>query len=76
VLGVGVVREVTDLSVALALAGEIAGAQARDGAREAGADTVEVTVTVGEKRAVVEGRELFIEADVTARASGRPRIGD
>jgi hypothetical protein len=75
VLGAGISRDLTDLAAALALAREIAAEQASAAAREAGADTVEVTVDVAEKRAMAEGRDLFIEADVTARGSGRPRIG-
>ena len=75
VLGTGIARDLTDLAEALAFARAVATEQAETAARAAGADTVEVKVDVTEKRVVAEGRELFIEADVTAQGSGRPRIG-
>ncbi|MDQ0395626.1 hydantoinase/oxoprolinase family protein [Labrys monachus] len=68
-------RDFGDLGAALAHAEETARAQAHADALEAGAASVEIAVTVDEKKAVTEGREIFVEALVTARASGRPRIG-
>ncbi len=43
-------------------------------AREAGAENIELTVTYEEKAPMVEGREMFIEGVLTARATGRPKI--
>jgi hypothetical protein len=41
----------------------------------AGAAGVEVSVEVEVKRAEAEGRDIFVEARILARASGRPRMG-
>jgi N-methylhydantoinase A/oxoprolinase/acetone carboxylase beta subunit len=43
-------------------------------ARLAGADEVLMTTTQDVREAVVEGRAMFIEATLTATASGRPRV--
>jgi hypothetical protein len=43
-------------------------------ARSAGAADVTVTVTRDIREAEVEGRAMFIEATVSATASGRPRV--
>ncbi|MES2846748.1 MAG: hydantoinase/oxoprolinase family protein [Pseudomonadota bacterium] len=50
----------------------VADASAR--ARQAGAEEVRVTLTRDVKEAQVEGRAMFIEATLTATASGRPRV--
>lgn len=49
-------------------------AQARERARAAGAEDLRITVTRDIREAEVEGWAMFIEATVTATASGRPRI--
>lgn len=49
-------------------------AEASDRARRAGAVDLRVTVTRDIRQAEVEGRAMFIEATVTATASGRPRV--
>lgn len=53
-------------------------AAARDGvlarARAAGADAVEVSIEPGIRFSLIEGRRMFIDADVVATAAGRPRI--
>ncbi len=49
-------------------------AQAMTGAREAGAQGIRVRVERDMRMAKVESREVFIEAELTAIASGRPRI--
>ncbi len=49
-------------------------AEATDRAREAGAADVTVSVTREIREAEVEGRAMFIEATLSATASGRPRI--
>jgi N-methylhydantoinase A/oxoprolinase/acetone carboxylase beta subunit len=67
-------RDILDLAEALVFAEATARGQAEAEALEAGAAAVETAVVVEEKKAVSEGREIFVEALVTARASGRPRI--
>ncbi len=49
-------------------------AEASDRARRAGAMDLRVSVTRDIRQAEVEGRQMFIEATVTATASGRPRV--
>lgn len=49
-------------------------AEASSRAREAGAVDLRVTVDRAIKAAEIEGRQMFIEALVTATASGRPRV--
>ncbi len=49
-------------------------AEASDRARRAGAVDLRVTVARDVREAEVEGRAMFIEATVTATASGRPRV--
>lgn len=48
--------------------------EASDRARRAGAADVSVTVTRDLREAEVEGRAMFIEATISATASGRPRV--
>jgi hypothetical protein len=43
-------------------------------ARQAGVRDLSVTVTRDIREAQVEGRAMFIEATVSATASGRPRV--
>lgn len=49
-------------------------AEASSRARAAGAEELHVTVSRDIQEAEVEGRAMFIEAKVTATASGRPRV--
>jgi N-methylhydantoinase A/oxoprolinase/acetone carboxylase beta subunit len=49
-------------------------AEASDRARQAGAVDLRVTVDRAVKEVEIEGRTMFIEARVTATASGRPRV--
>ena len=49
-------------------------AEASDRARSAGAEDLRVTVSRDIREADVEGRAMFIEATVSATASGRPRV--
>lgn len=49
-------------------------AEASDRARQAGAVDLRVTVDRAVKEVEIEGRQMFIEARVTATASGRPRV--
>ena len=59
---------------ALAEAGRLARAAAAAGAAEAGADTVEIAVAHDIRAADIDGERAFVEAIVSATASGRPRI--
>lgn len=43
-------------------------------ASEAGADTVEIEVEQDVRTSTIEGQRMFIEADIIATASGRPRL--
>lgn len=47
---------------------------ASDRARQAGAEDLRITTARDIREASVEGRAMFIEATVTATASGRPRV--
>ena len=49
-------------------------AEATTRARAAGAEDVRVTVSRDIREAEVEGQKMFIEAMVSATASGRPRV--
>jgi N-methylhydantoinase A/oxoprolinase/acetone carboxylase beta subunit len=75
VLGAGLAKDLDSHDEAIALALDAARGEASAGALQAGAAAVEVTTEIEERKAVAEGREIFIEAMVTARASGRPRMG-
>jgi N-methylhydantoinase A/oxoprolinase/acetone carboxylase beta subunit len=48
--------------------------QAVSGAKEAGAQGIRVRMKLDIRTAEVEGRPVFVEAELTAIASGRPRI--
>lgn len=48
--------------------------EARQRARAAGAEDMRVTTTRDIREALIEGNTMFIEATITATASGRPRI--
>ena len=45
-------------------------------AEDAGAQEIRVTVDIDERRAEIEGRDVLVEAVVTARATGRPPIAN
>lgn len=49
---------------------------ARDRAMNGGADGVTVSTRREIRKSNVEGREVFVEAEIVAEASGRPRIAD
>lgn len=68
------IADFADEDEALAQAERMARAAAAAGAAEAGADTVEVAVSRDIRAADIDGERAFVEAIVTARASGRPRI--
>ncbi|MCO5064080.1 MAG: hydantoinase/oxoprolinase family protein [Rhizobiaceae bacterium] len=45
-------------------------------ARDAGADAVEIGIDRDIRTSTIEGQRLFIEAEIVATASGRPRLAD
>jgi N-methylhydantoinase A/oxoprolinase/acetone carboxylase beta subunit len=49
-------------------------AEAEAEVRAGGAEGVQSTATRDERRAVVEAREVFLEATITVEATGRPRV--
>ena len=61
---------------ALATLEETLTAEALAAARKAGAEDPKVSVARDIRRSEIEGREVFVEAMLTATASGRPRIAD
>jgi len=63
-----------DPESALALLETVLTRTARERAKAAGAAEIEVQVSRNIRTAGVEGREVFVEADVTVEASGRPRV--
>lgn len=71
-----IAQDFLDEEAALAFAEAETGRVALDRAREAGTDEAEITATRDIRSAIVEGRHTFIDADVVATASGRPRIAD
>jgi N-methylhydantoinase A/oxoprolinase/acetone carboxylase beta subunit len=75
VLGHGISRDLGDKPEALSFASEIARGEAAAAALQAGAASVEISVVIEERKAEAEGREIFVEATIAARAWGRPRMG-
>ena len=49
-------------------------AEARAEAEAAGAEDITVSATRDIRKAEAEAREVFLEAEITVEASGRPRI--
>ena len=64
----------TDRDAALAAMEAALIAEAITRARTAGAEDVRIMTTRDIRQATVEGRTMFIEATLTATASGRPRV--
>lgn len=64
----------TDRDAALAALEAALVAEASARARKAGAEDLRVTTARDIREAMVEGNPMFIEATVTATASGRPRV--
>lgn len=69
-------QDLADEDEALRLAEDAAAERARHLALAAGAETPEVSVRREIGAATVEGRRVFLEARVSATASGRPRLAD
>ena len=67
-------KDFAALPAAIAFAEERTRAAAEEAAIASGAAEPEITVTRRDKTAVVEGKEIFIEARVTATAIGRPQL--
>lgn len=67
-------QDYTNQDDALCALEEHLSAQAMAGARDAGAQSIQVRLERDLRMAKVESREVFIEAEITAIASGRPRI--
>lgn len=59
---------------AIARLEEVLRKEANEAAEAAGAEGIRVTVNRDVKTANIEGNEVFIEAELTVEASGRPRI--
>ena len=70
----GSLQTFTDRDTALQAMETALIAKATDGARAAGAEEMRITTTRDLREAMVEGRAMFIEATLTATASGRPRV--
>lgn len=69
-------QDYTDQETAQSALEKHLSAQAMAGARAAGAEGIRVRVERDIRMAKVENRDVFIEAELTAIASGRPRIAD
>ncbi|MDT8857052.1 hydantoinase/oxoprolinase family protein [Paracoccaceae bacterium Fryx2] len=63
-----------DRDAALAAMATALAADAATRARRAGAEDIHITTTRQIREAEVEGRPMFIEATLTATATGRPRV--
>jgi len=67
-------RDFSDPESATAYARSVLEAEAREGAADAGAGEVDMSIERHDTVAVVGGREMLVESTVTAVASGRPRF--
>jgi len=67
-------RDFGNVDEALVFLEEDLSASARSAAEASGAEEIQVTTHRDVRTALVENREVFFEADVTAEAQGRPRI--
>ncbi|XDA98091.1 hydantoinase/oxoprolinase family protein [Sulfitobacter sp. LCG007] len=67
-------QDFTDRDVALSLLEGVLRGQAQEAAQAAGASDISVRVDRDIRSAGVEAREMFIEAEVTVEAVGRPRV--
>jgi N-methylhydantoinase A/oxoprolinase/acetone carboxylase beta subunit len=68
------VQTLSDRDAALAAMEEALGAEARARATRAGAEDVALRFDRDLREAEIEGRRVFVEARITAIASGRPRV--
>ncbi|MCX7565992.1 hydantoinase/oxoprolinase family protein [Sulfitobacter sp. F26169L] len=67
-------QDFTDLEAALARLEDVLQSRAFAAAEAAGAGDIQINITRDIRTAGVEQREVFIEADITVEASGRPRV--
>ncbi|MEP1767340.1 MAG: hydantoinase/oxoprolinase family protein [Sulfitobacter sp.] len=65
----------SDLEAALARLEEVLRSRAMAAAQAAGAEDIQIAVTRDIRVAGVEGREIFVDAEMTVDAAGRPRVG-
>lgn len=69
-------RDFAERDMALTAVEDTLRTHAEQAARAAGAQGVRVRVERDVRDAEIEGRRVFVEAEITAIASGRPRIAD
>ena len=67
-------QDFADVEEALGQLEQYLSETARQEALEAGAEGIRVTVSRDIRTAEVEGREIFLQGELTVEASGRPRI--
>ena len=67
-------EDYTDAETAMSALQATLEAEARRGAVAAGAEDIHVSATRDVRSAEAEAREVFLEAEITVEASGRPRI--
>jgi N-methylhydantoinase A/oxoprolinase/acetone carboxylase beta subunit len=67
-------RDFGDAEAALAMLEDVLRMRAMAAAEAAGAADIQVNVLRDVRSAGIEGREVFVEAEVTVEASGRPRV--
>lgn len=66
----------TDAAEAMAVLQDALEAEMREAAELAGAQDVHLNAMRDIRKAEAEAREVFLEAEITVEASGRPRIAD
>lgn len=69
-------QDYSDADAAMALLETVLTETARAEAQAAGAEDIQIDVRRDIRTAGVEAREIFIEAEITVEASGRPRVTD
>ena len=72
--GPGRPRDYADLDVARAALRDLLERSAREAAMASGAQAPQVVTDEKMKTVAVEGRELFVEAELSVEATGRPRV--
>ncbi len=72
--GTGKPQDFVSLDKALEEAEDRLGTDVRQAAEDAGAADISVKFTRADKTAEIEGRQTLIESQITATASGRPRV--
>ncbi len=67
-------QDFSDAGAALAMLEDVLRARAIAAAEAAGAVDIQVSVVRDVRSAGIEGREVFVEGEMTVEASGRPRV--